>query len=59
MKRQTFESLERDRNNLLKTLAELRAGKFRGMAAKDASQLILDLQKRIDTLSRQMGDDLT
>jgi hypothetical protein len=59
MRNRTFEALDRDRAHLLKALAELRAGKLRGVEVAEVPQLIVDLKKRIEALSREMGDDLT
>ena len=59
MRPRPFEALDRDRAHLLRALAELRAGKLGGVDAAEAPQLIVDLKKRIDALSREMGDDLT
>ena len=59
MKNRAFETVERDRENLLKSLAELRAGRLRGIAVREVPQLILDIQRRIDALSRELGEDLS
>ena len=56
MKPRPFEALERNRDRLLKTIAELRAGQLRGIAEEDVPQLIADMQKRIETIDREMGD---
>ena len=59
MKLRPFEAVEHDREKLLKTIAELRAGKLRGIAVAEVPQLIFDLKKRIAALSRELGEDLT
>jgi len=57
MRPRPFEALERDRQHMVKTLADLRAGHLDGVAASEVAQLILDIEKRIDAINRQLDDD--